>query len=136
MKVKEILETSLYGEDLEAAEKFYTEVLGLEVYKKTPGRHVFFKCENGMFLFFNPEKTRQPPPSTAKFRVPAHGVSGEGHVAFVMDLKDYDLWKQHLIDKGVGIESELEWPAGGRSIYFRDPAGNSLELAMINIWGF
>ena len=30
---------------------------------------------------------------------------------------------------------EVPWPEGGRSIYFRDPAGNSLELAPPTLWG-
>jgi len=29
---------------------------------------------------------------------------------------------------------DFEWPQGGRSIYFRDPAGNSLEFAEPRIW--
>ena len=33
------------------------------------------------------------------------------------------------------IEQEVDWPRGGRSFYFRDPAGNSLELATPRIWG-
>jgi catechol 2,3-dioxygenase-like lactoylglutathione lyase family enzyme len=36
---------------------------------------------------------------------------------------------------GVAIESDFHWPNGGRSIYFRDPAGNSLECAEAIIWG-
>ena len=36
---------------------------------------------------------------------------------------------------GVDIETEVEWPGGGRSIYVRDPAGNSVELASSTIWG-
>jgi hypothetical protein len=35
----------------------------------------------------------------------------------------------------VAIEHEATWPRGGRSFYFRDPAGNSLELATPRIWG-
>jgi catechol 2,3-dioxygenase-like lactoylglutathione lyase family enzyme len=35
----------------------------------------------------------------------------------------------------VAIEQEMDWPRGGRSFYFRDPAGNSLELATPKIWG-
>ncbi|MGO7704721.1 glyoxalase/bleomycin resistance/extradiol dioxygenase family protein, partial [Rhizobium ruizarguesonis] len=31
--------------------------------------------------------------------------------------------------------SEVHWPNGGRSIYFRYPAGNSLECAEAKIWG-
>ncbi len=37
---------------------------------------------------------------------------------------------------GVAIEAEFAWPRGGRSIYFRDPSGNSLEFANPSIWGF
>ena len=35
----------------------------------------------------------------------------------------------------VSIEAEVEWPNGGFSIYLRDPAGNSVELATPSIWG-
>jgi len=46
-----------------------------------------------------------------------------------------DEWKKHLADHGVEIEKEVEWPKGGKSIYFRDPAGNSVELATRGLWG-
>ena len=36
---------------------------------------------------------------------------------------------------GIAIEADFEWPGGGRSIYFRDPAGNCLEFAEPRIWG-
>jgi hypothetical protein len=35
----------------------------------------------------------------------------------------------------VPIEREIEWDEGGTSIYVRDPAGNSVELAPPTIWG-
>jgi catechol 2,3-dioxygenase-like lactoylglutathione lyase family enzyme len=35
----------------------------------------------------------------------------------------------------ITIEAEVTWPNGGRSLYFRDPAGNSLEIASPSIWG-
>jgi len=34
----------------------------------------------------------------------------------------------------VPIESELSWPQGGQSLYVRDPAGNSVELATRSTW--
>ena len=34
----------------------------------------------------------------------------------------------------IAIEADFTWPGGGRSIYFRDPAGNCLELAEPAIW--
>ena len=45
-----------------------------------------------------------------------------------------EAWRQRLEAKGVAIEADFEWPGGGRSIYFRDPAGNCLEFAEPRIW--
>jgi catechol 2,3-dioxygenase-like lactoylglutathione lyase family enzyme len=38
-------------------------------------------------------------------------------------------------EKGVGIAKEVEWPRGGKSIYFRDPVGNLVELVTPGVWG-
>ena len=40
-----------------------------------------------------------------------------------------------LREKGIAIEADFVWPGGGRSIYFRDPSGNSLEFGEPKIWG-
>jgi catechol 2,3-dioxygenase-like lactoylglutathione lyase family enzyme len=131
-----ILETVLYAEDLDAAEDFYTRVLGLEVYAKSPGRQVFFKIAGQMLLIFNPEATAIPPKPDAKLPVPPHGAQGEGHVCFCASGDEIERWKARLEAVSVAIEADFRWPSGGRSIYFRDPAGNCLEFAEPNIWGF
>ena len=46
-----------------------------------------------------------------------------------------DAWRTHLAACGVAVEKELTWPRGGRSVYFRDPAGNSVELVTPGVWG-
>ena len=46
-----------------------------------------------------------------------------------------DAGLQRELRPSVEIEAEFEWPQGGRSIYFRDPAGNSVEFAEPRIWG-
>ena len=130
-----ILETSLYATDLDAAEAFYTEVLGLKLVVKVKGRHVFFSCGQQMLLIFNPEATREPP-KPGMLPVPPHGAEGEGHLCFRADAEGLKRWQAHLQDHGVEIEAAFEWPKGGRSIYFRDPAGNSIEFAEPSIWGF
>ena len=131
MKPVGLLEACLYAEDLDAAEYFYRKVLGLEVYSRDPGRDVFFRCGRGMFLVFNAGRTSQD----ANSAVPRHGATGPGHVAFCMEDADVGNWKVHLRALGVEIEKELSWPGGGRSVYFRDPAGNSVELATARLWG-
>lgn len=57
-------------------------------------------------------------------------------MAFAVSGTELDGWRAHLLDCQVPIEMEVEWPEGGRSIYFRDPAGNSVELAPPTMWGF
>ncbi|HUX85980.1 MAG TPA: VOC family protein [Chloroflexota bacterium] len=130
MIIGRILETCLYVDDLTTAESFYLTVLGLELDSKVAGRHVFFRCGDSMFLLFNPRATSVPDGD-----VPAHGAIGPGHVAFAVAPAELPAWRRRLGDHGVRIEKEITWPSGGQSIYFRDPAGNSLELATPSIWG-
>lgn len=130
-----ILESALYAEDLDAAEAFYRDVLGLERLSRVGDRHVFFRCGDGVLLIFNPERTVEPPAPDAKLPVPPHGMRGQGHVCFRASEEEIDGWKAQLAGHGIAIEAEFEWPKGGRSIYFRDPSGNSIEFANPKIWG-
>lgn len=130
MHIQHVLETCLYVDDLAQAEHFYCEVLGLSVESRQEGRHVFFHCGKRMLLLFNPLASRE---STDHF--PGHGSFGPGHVAFGVRAAELPAWLDHLKANNVAIEKIIDWPQGGRSVYFRDPAGNSLELATPEIWG-
>lgn len=134
MRPEAVLETILYAQDLDAAEAFYRDVLGLEPVSKQPGRQVFYRLERQMLLIFNPDATVEPPAPDAVLPVPPHGAKGQGHVCFAASADEISLWRAHLEAKGVAIEADFEWPGGGRSIYFRDPAGNALEFAEPRIW--
>jgi catechol 2,3-dioxygenase-like lactoylglutathione lyase family enzyme len=129
-----ILETVLYAGDLAAAEDFYGRVVGLKLHAKIDGRHVFFKLENQMLLIFNPAATRTR--SNGPLPVPPHGTEGEGHVCFKATAIELEAWRRRFAEHGIAIEADFEWPAGGRSIYVRDPARNSVEVAEPRIWGF
>lgn len=129
LAVDRVLETVLYVDDLDAAERFYGGLLGLGLDSRKAGVFVFFRCGNGMLLLFEPGAAR------ASQRVPAHGTTGSGHACFAVAEANLDAWKARLEAAGVGIEQEVAWPRGGRSFYFRDPAGNSVELATPRIWG-
>mgnify|MGYP001388257375 CR=1 FL=1 len=130
MKVDRILETCLYVDDLNAAEKFYRRILGVESFSRVNNRHVFFRCGESMLLLFNPLETAK-----SSGDVPTHGAHGPGHVAFAIAPNQIDLCRRQLQENGIAIETEITWPSGGRSIYFRDPAGNSVELATAQVWG-
>ena len=134
MKPEGILETVLYAPDLEAIENFYRDVLDMKPFSKQAGRQLFYRCGNQVLLIFDPDTTRQAPKPGA-LPVPPHGAAGEGHVCFRASAPDIEAWRRRLEEKGVEIESDFVWPSGGRSIYFRDPAGNCLEFAEPKIWG-
>jgi catechol 2,3-dioxygenase-like lactoylglutathione lyase family enzyme len=131
LRIQRVLETSLYVTDLEAAAEFYSDVLGLQAFSEVKGRHAFFRCGDGVVLLFNPSATQEE-----GGQVPPHGAHGAGHVAFAIQASDIPAWREHLSAHGVAVEREVTWPGKGQSIYFRDPAGNSVELATPQIWGF
>lgn len=128
------LETALYARDLERAAAFWTGIIGLRQIAFQPGRHVFFQCGAQVLLVFNADATRRPPAPDARLPVPPHGTKGVGHFCMAVRTEALDQWRAHLEANAVLIEADFIWPQGGRSIYFRDPADNSIELADPRIW--
>lgn len=124
------METSLYGSDVTALEAFYTRVLGLKVIRRLGVQGSALACGRSVLLLFDPSLT-----NAQQGEVPAHGAEGRGHVAFSIRTEEYALWRRHLDAVGVAVESEVDWPRGGHSLYFRDPAGNSVELTTGATWG-
>jgi catechol 2,3-dioxygenase-like lactoylglutathione lyase family enzyme len=127
--IEAIIETAVYVEDLDQAETFYRDVLGLQSIGKDPGRHAFLRIGNSVLLLFV---------ATTTLRgdiLPAHGAKGPGHFAFGVRAEDLEDWKARLQRCGVAIEQEVVWPKGPKSVYFRDPSGNLVELITPGLWG-
>ena len=129
-----VLETAIYAVNLNETAQFYERVLGLERIVSVPDRHVFFRMEGGVLLVFNPQSTVLPS-TNPNMPVPGHGGIGPGHVCFAATSDEIVTWERRLSDHLIEIEADFVWPSGGRSIYFRDPAGNSVEFAEPKIWG-
>jgi catechol 2,3-dioxygenase-like lactoylglutathione lyase family enzyme len=129
-KLKRIYETVLYATDVAAAAAFYAELLGLRSVEKPDELAAAFRLpDGGMLLLFDPTHA-----SAAGRRVPSHGATGPGHVAFAVAPGELDRWAPELRARGVEIEMEIVWDGRGRSLYVRDPAGNSVELVEGDIW--
>ena len=125
----QVFESVLYADDLGAAEQFYSGVLGLEVITRSE-LVLSFRCSGGVLLVFNPQLS-----SATGRDVPSHGFSGRGHLAFAASEAELEEWRSRLTKAGIEIEQEVQWEQGGRSIYVRDPAGNSIEFAPLTLWG-
>src|SRR5207249_6618512 len=129
LKIRAVVETALYVDDLQAAESFYQAVLGLPVISKEPRRHVFFQVgEASVLLAFLADATLKGDP------LPPHGATGPGHFALGIEAEAFDAWRKLLQGHNVSIEKEVEWPRGGKSLCFRDPTGNSVELVTPGVW--
>jgi catechol 2,3-dioxygenase-like lactoylglutathione lyase family enzyme len=130
LTIQAVVETAIYVDDLDRTEDFYHRVLGLRVLGKEAGRHVFFQVgAAGVLLAFLPDDTLKGK------HLPAHGARGPGHFALGIDAAALDAWRSRLREHGVAIEQEVDWPRGGKSLYFRDPAGNLAELITPGVWG-
>lgn len=128
--ITHIHETILYGPDLDAMAAFYAGVLGLRQVSRNADRAVVFRINaDAVLIAFNPAQTVKPHEI-----VPAHGATGAGHIAFATSAEGIDAWRAHLLTAGLAIEKTVDWPQGGRSLYTRDPAGNSVEFITGPVW--
>jgi catechol 2,3-dioxygenase-like lactoylglutathione lyase family enzyme len=129
-RVTRVYETVVYASDVAGTAAFYEEVVGLRGIEPPDELSAAFRApDGGLVLIFDPERS-----SAAGRFVPPHGARGAGHLAFSVEDGALDDAKAALAESGVEIEREIGWPRGGRSLYFRDPAGNSVELVEGEIW--
>jgi catechol 2,3-dioxygenase-like lactoylglutathione lyase family enzyme len=128
-----ILESALYVDDLAGARTFYEGVLGGRVMLDTPRLVALDVAGASVLLLFQRGATGEPQP-TPGGTVPTHGAEGAQHIAFAIDAAALAGWRAHLAACGVEVESEVRWPRGGESLYFRDPEGHSVELVTPGLW--
>jgi catechol 2,3-dioxygenase-like lactoylglutathione lyase family enzyme len=132
-RVSQILESSLYVDDLERSRAFYERMFGFSTIfhddrmcaMEVPGEQVLLLFRHGM--------TDQPAPGPGGVIPPHHG-RGALHLAFAIPFGELAAWEDHLKRSDIAVESRLDWPRGGTSLYFRDPDGHSLEVATPGLW--
>jgi catechol-2,3-dioxygenase len=117
---------------------FYINILGLEFVSEEKDRHVFLKAGQSMLLIFNPNKTLDDSISNASItQLPIHGANAPPsiiHFALEIKKENYDNAKDMLNEKNIKIEKEVTWQKDTNSIYFRDPAGNLVEIITPGSW--
>ena len=112
--------------DLNTMQKFYEEIVGLELMKRFTDS-AFFKIAEGygghtqiLALF---DRSKQP-----DYRGVISETSTIDHIAFAISLADFDLEKKRLEQLGLKVyTSEHSW-VHWRSLYIKDPEGNEVEL--------
>jgi catechol 2,3-dioxygenase-like lactoylglutathione lyase family enzyme len=132
-KLRGVLETALYVDDLERARGFYDDLLALPVLFSDSRMCALDAGQRTVLLLFlrgATVKTVRLPGGT----IPPHDGHGPLHVAFAVEHADLGAWENRLASFGIAIEGRTDWPRGGTSIYFRDPDGHLVELATPGLW--
>ena len=107
--------------DLNRAEDFYTNIIGLKVMQKYDGHAVFMSANDAMSHELALVGVGEDAPGPEKERI------GLLHMAWQMDsLEDLKAINQRLKDNGVEIEHYGDHGVS-LGIYFRDPDGNEIE---------
>ncbi len=128
-----VLETVLYVDEIDRAADFYGGVFQLPELYGDARMRAYDVGGRGVLLLFKRGATLKPV-ETPGGVIPAHDGSGPAHVAFSIAAEEYEAWEKRLIEKNIAIESRVNWPRGGRSLYFRDPDDHVLELATPGLW--
>jgi catechol 2,3-dioxygenase-like lactoylglutathione lyase family enzyme len=131
--------------DLEAAEKFYREALGMEVICRDDGElgkgRLILRNGSGQLLFLEKvdelsARSRFCGPDANKVPDPGAGLRYKGaHLAMsVSSVEEYDEIYKKLEPHGAYLEGDLraaERAPGEKSVYFYDPFGNRLQLIIL-----
>ncbi len=88
---------------------------------------------NAVLLLFRAGGSTEPTPTDGG-AIPPHDGGGRVHLCLAIPRNELDAWAAHLTSHGVPVESRITWPAGGTSLYVRDPDGSLLELATPGLW--
>jgi catechol 2,3-dioxygenase-like lactoylglutathione lyase family enzyme len=128
-----LVETALYVTDVRRSRDFYTRIFGFEAMGGSERIQPLNVGPGQVLLLFKRGGTPDPVPVGDGF-IPPHDGGGEQHFAFGVPAASYEDWKSFLKSLDIDIESEVSWPQGGKSLYFRDPDRLLVELITPGVW--
>jgi catechol 2,3-dioxygenase-like lactoylglutathione lyase family enzyme len=123
--VNGVVETALYVSDLDRSQNFYQRVFGFpEIFRESGRLHALGVAGKQVLLLFRKGASTQPVILPGG-RIPSHDGQGTSSV---------DAWRQRLIELNIPLSSEVSFPGGGHSLYFRDPDDHVVELVTPGVW--
>jgi len=120
LKTRGVVHFTIPVLDLDRAEKFYTEIMGMERLRRN-SHMVFMRAGADCFVLTYSQNPVDPNVGDA------HDI----HHAFRVTAPDYDDAKAFLAQRGIRIFKEEDRRSGtfqGRSAYFHDPDRNVIEI--------
>ncbi|MBS0203644.1 MAG: VOC family protein [Planctomycetes bacterium] len=128
-----ILETSLDVSNPHQAAEFYRKLFDFETLLESDRLVALNVADRNVLLLFQQGHTSEPVVTEGGI-IPGHTGSGPNHLAFSIAHHDLAPWQQRLASLGIAVESIVNWPTGGISVYFRDPDNHLVELVTSGLW--
>jgi catechol 2,3-dioxygenase-like lactoylglutathione lyase family enzyme len=133
MKINGIVETALQVEDVARSAEFYERLFELRRLASDDRFCALAVPGNAVLLLFRKGGTLQPVQVPGGM-IPPHDGSGRMHFAFKISADALESCERELTAAGTAIESKVNWPLGGTSLYFRDPDRHLVELITPGCW--
>lgn len=134
-RVLGILETALTVADPARSAAFYRRLFGPETLLENDRLVAMGVAGRDVLLLFRAGATSEPF-ATPGGVIPPHAATGSSHLAFLVAAEDLPAWRAQLDSADVPIESEVTWPTGTASVYFRDLDDHLVELMTPGFWPF
>jgi len=128
-----ILETAISVADLQRAAAFYRRLFGFATLLDSERLIALDVAGRNVLLLFQEGATSELF-ATPGGVIPGHVGAGKSHFAFSIATEELADWQRRLKAEGVAVESEVTWPSGAKSLYFRDPDGHLVELITPGFW--
>ena len=132
--VKALGEIALRVNSLDDMQRFYERIIGLKLVKRFP-KAAFLKIADGygghtqvLALFDRSGEILGPRIHSTTPEGVSTNVSTLDHLAFEIDLADYEAEKERLEKLGLEVETAVHEWTKWRSLYVSDPEGNTVEF--------
>jgi lactoylglutathione lyase len=113
--------TIIFVRDFQAMRVFYQDVLGLPLSRELSDGWIEYRIGSNTLALAQPSRT------AADLPVPLGTASLQ--LAFKVSAPDVDQCARELQEKGIALlEPPTDQPFGHRTLFFRDPDGNLLEV--------
>jgi catechol 2,3-dioxygenase-like lactoylglutathione lyase family enzyme len=113
--------TVIFVRDMGAMRRFYEDILGFEILRELSPRWIEYRVGANTLALAEPSLTAADAPTP-------HG-SAALQLAFKVAVAEVDQCADELVRRGVALVSPpTDRPFGHRTLFFRDPDGNLLEV--------